>query len=60
MDESTRLERVKIAREILEDAKRQYLEELSTAHREGIGYRKLAQVLGTDAPAVMRYLKRNA
>lgn len=60
MDETKRLQRVKAARIVLERARAQYVEELSTAHAEGIGYRKLAQALGTDAPAIMRYIKRNA
>lgn len=60
MDEKKRLQRVEAARIVLERAKEQYLEELSTAHSEGISYRKLAKVVGTDAPAIMRYIKRNA
>lgn len=59
MDEQEHLTRVKAAKIVLERAKVQYLEELSSAHQAGIGYRKLAAALDTDPPAVMRYLKRN-
>jgi hypothetical protein len=60
VNEDRALEKLRRAKAALDRARREYLLALETAHSAGIGYRRLAEAVGTDAPSIMRFMKRNA